>query len=159
MTVEFSILTCKGFAQALQGDSLSIKNVCYNNNILMRYARWIVLGALFLSMGGHLPLLQSWAWVRMTTAFLQHDTLSHSIQKTFDGQNPCSLCLKVKKASRASGSLAAVQDEVSTDSLAFSTTQWLKKSTERSWTLRSIQAVTQDGISNQKLPPPKDLLA
>lgn len=56
--------------------------------------------ALVLVIGGHWAALQSAAWVGMAVSFARTDTLSVSLQKTFDGQHPCKLC-KIVKAGKA----------------------------------------------------------
>lgn len=46
--------------------------------------------------GGHWLALQSVAWGRMILVFSQHESLTMALAKTFDGQHPCPLCLKIK---------------------------------------------------------------
>ncbi len=45
---------------------------------------------------GHWLALQSFAWVRMTIQFSEHDSLGHALVKTFSGRHPCQLCLTVQ---------------------------------------------------------------
>ena len=56
-------------------------------------------------MGAHVAVLQTFAWAKMAVQFAQHDSLSASLQKTFDGKHPCKMCLKLKKSDQPDGSL------------------------------------------------------
>ncbi len=47
--------------------------------------------------GAQWMALQSYAWVRMTLAFSQQDSLGRALSKAFSGRYPCALCLKVEK--------------------------------------------------------------
>lgn len=53
--------------------------------------------ALFLASGGHWMVLQGVAWTRMLVAFTQTDSLGKAIEKTFDGDHPCPMCLKIRE--------------------------------------------------------------
>jgi hypothetical protein len=55
------------------------------------------LFALFVMMGGHWLTLQSVAWTRMLVEFSKTDSLWQAIEKTFDGEHPCKLCLSVNE--------------------------------------------------------------
>ena len=46
--------------------------------------------------GGHLFALQSVAWLRMAIDFSRNDTLQNALVKTFSGEHPCPLCIKVQ---------------------------------------------------------------
>jgi hypothetical protein len=52
--------------------------------------------AVFVMVGGHWLLLQSFAWGTMLVKFSQRDSFLSAVVKTFDGRHPCSLCLKVR---------------------------------------------------------------
>lgn len=52
--------------------------------------------ALFLTLGAHWYVLQSFAWARMLAAYSRSAPLSEAIQKTFDGAHPCALCLQIR---------------------------------------------------------------
>jgi len=47
--------------------------------------------------GGHWFALQSVAWGRMIADFSHQDSIGTAIAKTFSGQHPCSMCLKIRK--------------------------------------------------------------
>jgi hypothetical protein len=55
------------------------------------------LFALFVMMGGQWLTLQSVAWTRMLVEFSKTDSLRQAIEKTFDGEHPCKLCLSVRE--------------------------------------------------------------
>lgn len=55
------------------------------------------LVALFVMVGGHWAVLQSIAWGHMIADFSRTESLGTAIEKTFDGENPCDLCLDVRK--------------------------------------------------------------
>jgi hypothetical protein len=58
----------------------------------------IVLGwLLVLAVGGHWPLLQSVAWVKMLVSFSQTEGFTAAVAKTFDGKHPCNICSLVER--------------------------------------------------------------
>src|SRR5689334_13187740 len=75
-----------------------------------RATRCLVIASLFFSMGAHLPAIQAVAWAQMVSDGV-------SFKKTFDGQHPCALCMKVKRASADNGSLRALGDDSRMDLL------------------------------------------
>jgi len=58
----------------------------------LRLGKWLVVLAVVLATGSHWVLLQSVAWVGMTVDFSRTEALGTALQKTFDGQHPCTLC-------------------------------------------------------------------
>ena len=56
-----------------------------------------MIGLLMVSMGGHLALLQTFAWGKMMVDFSATSSLTEAVGKTFDGAHPCALCKVVKK--------------------------------------------------------------
>ncbi len=46
--------------------------------------------------GGHWLALQSVAWARMIMDFSQCDPLGTALAKTFSGDHPCPMCLKIR---------------------------------------------------------------
>ncbi len=56
---------------------------------------------LVLAIGGHWVLLQSAAWVGMAVNFSKTDSLSVTLQKTFNGKHPCRVCKLVKDGKAA----------------------------------------------------------
>ncbi len=65
--------------------------------MLNRLGKWVVVAMLVLATGGHWAFLQSVAWVRMTMELSQTESLASALQKTFDGQHPCTLCKFVRE--------------------------------------------------------------
>jgi hypothetical protein len=61
-------------------------------------ARSFVIGALLVSLGGHLVLLQTVAWSTMLLSYSQNASLKEAAKKTFDGDHPCPLCKAVKES-------------------------------------------------------------
>lgn len=60
-------------------------------------SRWLLLGLLLVSMGGHLVLVQTVAWSRMLVDFSKESSFKEAVSKTFDGEHPCDMCKAVKK--------------------------------------------------------------
>lgn len=65
-------------------------------------SRWLItIGltasflALFVMLGGHWLALQSIAWTRMLAEFSQTDSFSDAVEKTFDGEHPCPMCVNI----------------------------------------------------------------
>lgn len=50
-----------------------------------------------LSLGMHWALLQGIAWTGMLISFASKGTVIEAVEKTFNGQNACALCQKVKQ--------------------------------------------------------------
>jgi hypothetical protein len=59
-------------------------------------ARLIVFFAAVQIIGGHWLAIQSVAWVGMIANYARGENLVVAIERTFDGQHPCSLCKVVK---------------------------------------------------------------
>jgi hypothetical protein len=54
--------------------------------------------ALFLTTGGHLAILQGVAWTNMIRDFAKTESIGTALEKTFDGQHPCTLCKKITES-------------------------------------------------------------
>jgi len=54
--------------------------------------------ALFLTTGGHLAILQGVAWTNMVRDFAKTESIGTALEKTFDGQHPCTLCKKITES-------------------------------------------------------------
>ena len=54
--------------------------------------------ALFLSVGGHLAVLQGFAWTTMVRDFARQDSIGTALEKTLSGEHPCGLCKEITKA-------------------------------------------------------------
>lgn len=64
----------------------------------LRAGRFLLIGTLLVSMGGHLALLQTIAWGNMLVDYSSNGSFSEAVGKTFDGEHPCHLCKVVKKS-------------------------------------------------------------
>ena len=64
---------------------------------LTRLARRALVLLLCLSLGMHWAVLQSVAWTGMLLSFASEGSLTEAVEKTFDGEHPCPLCLAVKE--------------------------------------------------------------
>jgi hypothetical protein len=58
----------------------------------------VMTAALFLSVGGHLAILQGVAWATMVRDYSRAGSLTQAVEKTFDGKHPCPLCKKIASA-------------------------------------------------------------
>lgn len=54
------------------------------------------LVAMLLTLGLHWHLLQSIAWARMLADYSRTGSWTEALEKTFDGEHPCPLCLQIK---------------------------------------------------------------
>jgi hypothetical protein len=67
-----------------------------NRFSIFRAMASVMIGmALFLTTGGHLAILQGVAWTNMVRDFAKTDSIGTALEKTFDGQHPCTLCKKI----------------------------------------------------------------
>jgi len=57
-----------------------------------------LLVAFLATTGVHLVCYQLVAWAEMACAYSQKDGWVEGLRKTFNGENPCSKCLHIKKA-------------------------------------------------------------
>jgi len=67
---------------------------------LPRLARRVLVLLLCLSLGMHWAVLQGVAWTGMFLANLNQGTVTEAVEKTFDGEHPCPLCLAVKEGQK-----------------------------------------------------------
>jgi hypothetical protein len=52
--------------------------------------------AIFISVGGHWAVLQSFAYTRMLVEFAEENSWSTAVKKAFDERYACSLCPKIR---------------------------------------------------------------
>src|SRR5215469_12912704 len=57
--------------------------------------------ALLAATGTHWVLLQSVAWTTMLADNLRTGSLVEAVEKTFDGQHPCSLCKRISAGKKS----------------------------------------------------------
>lgn len=77
--------------------------------MLRKLAKWFLVVALMVSIGGHWAILQTVAWGSMIVSFSQSDDLSVAVAKTFDGQHACKLCKVVAEGKKSEQSQSAAQ--------------------------------------------------
>ena len=80
-------------------------------NRMRRIGHWLLIGTLFVSLGGHLTLLQTFAWGSMFVGFSRTASLQESASKTFDGDHPCSLCKVVNDTKKQDQKKSLVKAE------------------------------------------------
>lgn len=61
----------------------------------------LTLVLLTTAIGAHWAILQSVAWTTMLAQNLRTDSFSSAVERTFDGEHPCTLCKSIAKAKRA----------------------------------------------------------
>ena len=65
---------------------------------VIRFARFLLIAALMVSIGAQWAVLQSVAWVSMAVSYsMKEGSITEGLSKTFDGEHPCPLCCAVKK--------------------------------------------------------------
>jgi hypothetical protein len=64
---------------------------------MRRLAHVVLVLALSFSIGLHWACLQSAAWVNMIVTYSSDGGLTQALQKTFDGEHPCSRCMAIQK--------------------------------------------------------------
>ena len=75
----------------------------------LRFSRWLVIAALFLSIGGPWAMLQTVAWASMIVDYSRNGALTEAVQKTFDGRHPCAICTEIQKSRRSEKKHEALQ--------------------------------------------------
>jgi hypothetical protein len=65
---------------------------------MRQLGKWLVVGALFASVGGHFALVQTLAWGNMLLAYSKDASLTEAARMTFDGEHPCEMCKLVKES-------------------------------------------------------------
>jgi hypothetical protein len=68
------------------------------SKLVLRASQFLLIGTLFVSLGGHLALLQTVAWGNMLRDYSRGTSLKEAAKMTFDGEHPCELCKVVKKS-------------------------------------------------------------
>ncbi len=68
--------------------------------LCFRIARRCVVLLVCFSLGMHWAVLQGVAWTGMFVANLNEGSVTEAVEKTFDGEHPCPLCLAVKEGQK-----------------------------------------------------------
>jgi hypothetical protein len=79
----------------------AVAHPLYDPIMPFRAGRWLVVLTVVFATGSHWFFLQSIAWVGMTVEFSRTEALGAALQKTFDGQHPCTLCKLVDEGRKA----------------------------------------------------------
>jgi len=82
---------------------------------LLSIGRYFLLGILFVSLNGHLALLQTLAWGNMLVSYSQQASLAEAAKKTFDGEHPCSLCKVVRETKKQEQKKPLLKAEIKLD--------------------------------------------
>ena len=120
--------------------------------------------ALLVMLGGHWALLQSVAWTRMAVAFSQQDSLSEALVKTFDGQHPCPMCLKIRDGreqdkEREQNTPLIKMEKMPEFILSVRQTMLPFVAAEVTDTVPTVPRLHDDFIQTPPTPPPRFLLA
>jgi len=65
--------------------------------VLRRFGHVLLIVALLAATGMHWAVLQSIAWTNMLAENLQKTSVSEAIERTFNGDHPCDLCIGISK--------------------------------------------------------------
>jgi hypothetical protein len=60
----------------------------------------MLIGTLFVSLGGHLAVMQTIAWAGMLRDFSRTESIADAAKKTFDGDHPCPMCKVVRESKK-----------------------------------------------------------
>ena len=72
--------------------------------ILKKLGLPIACVAMFFVVGGHWAVIQGIAWTQMLWTYaLESDSIVDAVEKTFDGQHPCKLCVGIAKTQKDQG--------------------------------------------------------
>ncbi len=81
----------------------------------VRVGHYLLIGTLFVSLGGHLAVLQTIAWGTMLKDFSRSANLEDAAKKTFGGGHPCSLCKVVSESKQQEEKKPALKTEAKPD--------------------------------------------
>ncbi len=77
-----------------------------------RLSQLFLIGALMVSMGGHLAVIQTFAWGNMLMDYSSKTSLANAVDKTFDGEHPCHLCKLVKNSKSEEHKKPALKSQI-----------------------------------------------
>lgn len=70
--------------------------------MINRFARLLLVAALFYGSGAHWAAIQTAGWAKMIVERAASQGVAGAVASTFDGKNPCGVCIVVDKAARPS---------------------------------------------------------
>jgi hypothetical protein len=88
-------------------------------NVRTKLAQLLIAFALVTAVGGHWAILQSVAWLGMVVTYSQDAPFVVALEKTFDGEHPCSLCKAVASGKKTEKRQAAKKSETKLDLFRF----------------------------------------
>lgn len=80
---------------------LTLKGVLLTSILVRAVVKCSAVLVLVLSLGLHWALLQTVAWTGMLVSFSRDGSFVEAVNKTFDGNHPCSLCKAIAKGRAA----------------------------------------------------------
>lgn len=79
-----------------------------------RASHYLLIATMMVAMGGHLALLQTFAWGRMIMTYSNGTSLAVAVEQIFDGNHPCNLCKTIiRTKSEDKEKKAALRPEMS----------------------------------------------
>jgi len=119
-----------------------------------RLFRLALVAALLGLNNAHVSVLQVAAWARMAVQFSRTAPVQCALQQTLDGEHPCAMCMKLRKAPVSDASLGNNAREDRAD-MAFIPSV-------RSWMLRTFPAqiherrpILASWLPSPDFPPPR----
>ena len=121
------------------------------------FGRWTsfpVVVMLCLVLGLQWTVLRTVAWVNMFVTFVQTDSVSEALTKTFDGKHPCSLCKFVKSAEQSEKKQESIKVEAKLDLIL--TLESCRLTPPPDYTLLPLLDHTSSGrTESPPVPPPR----
>lgn len=74
--------------------------------------------AFFFLAGGHWAVLQSVAWARMIADYAQSEPLASAVEKTFDGEHPCTMCKDISQSKKSEERPVSAKSDKKVESVA-----------------------------------------
>ena len=121
-----------------------------------RASQYLLIGALFVSMGGHLLIFQTIAWGNMLADFSSKGSFSEAMDKTFDGEHPCPLCKAVKKSKGEEDKKPLLKSEMKMEmALPVPVKVPLPRSTEVAFSVTGYSGTFTDVYLGVRMQPPR----
>ena len=119
-----------------------------------RIGNLLLIVMLLVTTGGHWALLQSFAWGTMLADHLQSQSLTESMEQTFDGQHPCKLCCAIRAAKKAEkrAEFPGAAKKVEFPPLA---ARWVLVGPSTFQLLNSADRFAESSLPQPPVPPPR----
>jgi hypothetical protein len=69
--------------------------------VFVRLGHILIILALLAATGGHWTVLQTVAWTNMLANNLRTDPIAAALTKTFNGENPCTMCKQISAGKKS----------------------------------------------------------